>query len=394
MPGAVALIVAAGRGARFGAGADGTAKQYRRLGGRPLLARAVQAFAEAEGIDAVRVVIHEDDRALYDDAVGHMDLLAPVVGGATRQDSVRLGLESLADDGFQTVLIHDAVRPLVDAGVIARVLAALATHAGAVPALAAVDSLARAADGIVTDIVPRDALWRAQTPQGFAFAAILAAHRDAQDQGQGDFSDDAAVATWAGLEVAVVAGSEDNLKITTEDDLARAERLLAAAGGYRLGQGFDVHAFGPEGSGPLRLGGIDLPFDRGLGGHSDADAVLHAVTDAILGALAEGDIGSHFPPGDPAWKDADSARFLGFARDRLGARGGRVSHVDVTIICERPKIAPHRDDMRRRLAELLETETDRISIKATTTEGLGALGKGDGIAAQAAVTVFFEGPAR
>lgn len=390
MAGCVALIVAAGRGARLGAeGTEGapSPKQYTLLCGRPMLSHAVAAFLDSDAVAAVRVVIHADDRARYDDAVGHLSLLEPVQGGASRQDSVRAGLESLAGEGFDSVLIHDAARPLVDAALIARTLEALAAHPGAVPALAVTDSLKRGAGGIILEAVERTELWRAQTPQGFSFTTILEAHRQAAALGTGGHTDDAAIAAAAGIEVALVPGAEDNFKITTREDLARAERLLAGAGETRTGPGFDVHAFGAEGSGPVRLCGVDVPHGRGLEGHSDADAGLHAATDAVLGALAEGDIGSHFPATDEAWKDADSATFLGHALGLLKARGGTLVHLDVTIICEHPKIAPHRAPMRAAMAAILGITIDRISVKATTTEGLGALGRGDGIAAQAVATI-------
>jgi len=352
-----------------------------------MLSHAVAAFLDSGAVAAVRVVIHADDRARYDDAVGHLSLLEPVQGGATRQDSVRLGLESLAGEGFDSVLIHDAARPLVDAALIARIIKALATHPGAVPALAVTDSLKRGAGGIILDAVDRTELWRAQTPQGFSFTTILDAHRKAAALGTGGHTDDAAIAAAAGIEVALVPGAQANFKITTREDLARAERLLAGAGETRTGQGFDVHAFGVEGSGPVRLCGVDVPHGRGLEGHSDADAGLHAVTDALLGALAEGDIGSHFPATIEAWKDADSAIFLDHALGLLKARGGTLVHLDVTIICEHPKIAPHRALMRAAMAAILGLTIDRISVKATTSEGLGALGRGDGIAAQAVATI-------
>ncbi|MDH3240463.1 MAG: bifunctional 2-C-methyl-D-erythritol 4-phosphate cytidylyltransferase/2-C-methyl-D-erythritol 2,4-cyclodiphosphate synthase [Alphaproteobacteria bacterium] len=399
MAGCVALIAAAGSGTRLGGplpGGDqppGTAppKQYRTLAGRPLLAHCATAFLQSGGVDAVAAVIGADDRAFYDEAVGHLPLREPVIGGPTRQDSVRRGLESLSDAGYDTVLIHDGARPLVPRDVIGRTLAALATHDGAVPAIAVSDSLKRGADNTIVEAVDRAGLYRAQTPQGFHFAAILAAHRQAASGGRTDFTDDAAVAAAAGLRIALVEGSEDNLKITTAGDLARAERMLAQGGEVRTGQGLDVHAFGEPGSGPVRLGGIDIAFDRGLAGHSDADAALHAATDAILGALAEGDIGSHFPPTESAWKDADSATFLSHAAALLKGRGGVLVNLDLTIICEAPKIAPHRAAMRARIAEILATTVERVSVKATTTEGLGALGRGDGIAAQAVATIRLGG---
>jgi 2-C-methyl-D-erythritol 4-phosphate cytidylyltransferase/2-C-methyl-D-erythritol 2,4-cyclodiphosphate synthase len=399
MPRCCALIAAAGRGRRLAgeaaagaAGCGGPPKQYLRLAGRPLIAHATAAFLDADGVDAVRCIIGADDRPLYDEAVGHLPLLDPVIGGASRQDSVRIGLESLADQGFGTVLIHDCARPLVPADLIARTLAALARHDGALPALPVTDSLKRAAGERVAGAVDRADLYRAQTPQGFVFAAILEAHRGAAAIGRGGFTDDAAVAEAAGLDVVLVPGSEDNLKITTVDDLSRAERLLAAGGEFRTGQGLDVHAFGAEGSGPIRLCGIDVPHGRGLTGHSDADVALHAATDAILGALAEGDIGSHFPPSDAAWKNADSALFLGQAARLLVKRGGTLVNLDLTVICETPKIAPHREAMRARIAEILSITPDRVGVKATTTEGLGMLGRGEGIAAEAIATIRLPRP--
>ena len=390
MSGCVALIVAAGRGARLGGVSDVGPKQYLPLAGRPILARAVEAFRRHAGIDAVRVVIHGDDRERYDAALGGLDILPPVTGGDTRQDSVRLGLESLAEAGFDTVLIHDAARPLVSRALIDGTLAGLAANDGVAPAIAVTDSLKRASELTIEEHVDRTGLWRAQTPQGFKFGAILDAHRRAADGGRAALSDDAAVASAAGMSVAIVPGEEENVKVTTSDDLRRAEGILAARTEYRTGLGLDVHAFAAEGSGPVRLCGIDIPHERGLAGHSDADAALHAATDAILGALAEGDIGRHFPPGDAAWKNADSRIFLRRAAEIAADRGAALAHLDITLICEVPKIAPHAEAMRARIAEILDVETGRVSVKATTTEGLGALGRGDGIAAQAIATLAVE----
>jgi 2-C-methyl-D-erythritol 4-phosphate cytidylyltransferase/2-C-methyl-D-erythritol 2,4-cyclodiphosphate synthase len=391
MAGCVALIVAAGRGTRLGnaLGTEDTPpKQYLPLAGRPMLALTVETFTNEASIDQVQVVIHGDDLPFYDAAMEGFVLPAPVNGGETRQDSVRLGLESLAGQGFQNVLIHDAARPLVDSAVIQRTLAALDVHDGAIPAIAVTDSLKRAQDGqTIGEDVDRTGLWRVQTPQGFGFEAILEAHREAARQGLGELTDDAAVASHGGLSLSMVQGDEDNLKITDLADFERAERILAAGFEYRTGQGYDVHAFTNDRSGPVRLCGIDIPHDRGLTGHSDADAALHAITDAVLGAMADGDIGSHFPPSDAAWRDADSEIFLRHAMEITSGRNATIIHVDVTIICEAPKIAPHRDAMRGRLSDILGLTLDRISIKATTTEGLGALGRGEGIAAQALVTV-------
>ena len=392
-----ALIVAAGRGRRVGGPLP---KQYRPLAGRAVLGHSMHRFATHPRIDRVRVVIDPADRPLYDDAVREGagiaagTLLAPVAGGATRQESVRNGLESLAKAPPDLVLIHDGARPLVPAAVIDEALDALAGHDGALPALAVSDSLKRAApEGVVVaGSVPREGLWRAQTPQGFRYPAILEAHRTAAG---GTLTDDAAVAERAGLSVALTAGDEDNLKITTEQDFARAERILAGqderAGAAppaletRVGMGFDVHRFGPGDH--LMLGGVAVPHDQGVVSHSDGDVVFHAIVDAILGAMAAGDIGTHFPPSDTAWRDADSARFVAHALALLAERGGRLRHVDVTLICQRPRIGPHRAAMVARLATVLGLAPARISLKATTTERLGFTGRGEGIAAQAVATV-------
>lgn len=375
----VALVVAAGRGSRFGAAVP---KQYATLGGRPLLGHSLEAFARHPRIDRVKAVIHPDDRALYERAAAGLDLLEPAAGGATRQDSVRRGLESLEALAPVAVLIHDGARPFVDAATIGRVLDALASAPGAIAALPVTDTLKRSAAGRVAATLERAGLWRAQTPQGFRFAEILAAHRDATGR---ELTDDAAVAERAGLPVALVEGAPENVKITTQDDLLRAERWLAGACQTRVGQGFDVHRFAPGDH--VMLCGLRVPHEAGLKGHSDADVGLHALTDALLGALGAGDIGVHFPPSDARWKDADSAVFLTHARDLVAARGGRIAHVDVTLVCERPRIGARRLEMVARLAELLGIEAERVSVKATTTEGLGFTGRGEGIAAQAVATL-------
>jgi 2-C-methyl-D-erythritol 4-phosphate cytidylyltransferase/2-C-methyl-D-erythritol 2,4-cyclodiphosphate synthase len=394
------LIVAAGRGTR--AGAD-IPKQYQAIGGKTLLSHAITAFASHPNVQHVQVVIHPDDGALYEDAVRGLALPAlnsvmrpPAQGGASRQESVRLGLEALAGSHPKNVLIHDGARPFTGNAIIDRVLAKLNTVAGAIPALAVTDTLKRGGIGkregniLIEGGVDRAGLWRAQTPQGFRFAEILAAHRKFAGK---DLTDDAAVAEAAGLEVALVEGEEENFKVTTAIDLARAEKLLssrlsdAPLSDIRVGSGFDVHAFAAEKTGPLMICGIEVPFDRSLLGHSDADVGLHAATDAILGALAEGDIGQHFPPNDPKWRGAPSDTFLRHAGALVAARGGVIGHLDVTIICERPKLAPHRAAMQSRIAEILGLKLSQISVKATTTEMLGFTGRGEGIAAQAIATL-------
>lgn len=377
---AVALIVAAGRGMR--AGAD-IPKQYRPLAGQAILRRACRAFLAHPGIATVQVVIHPDDRRLYDAAVGDLALPAPAPGGATRQESCRNGLEALdAGNAPDIVLIHDGARPLVDQDTIRRVLGALETGPAAIAAVPITDTLKRAdGDNTAVDTVARAGLWRAQTPQGFHFPAILAAHRALAGQ---SLTDDAAVAEAADLPVKLVPGHEDNMKITTEDDFDRAERLLGG-GDIRVATGFDVHRF--SAGDQVTLCGISIAHDQGLSGHSDADVGLHALTDALLGALGADDIGSHFPPSDPRWRDADSAGFLKHAVSLVAARGGDIRHLDVTLICEQPKIGPHRQAMRERVAEIAGLPADRVSVKATTTEGLGFTGRGEGIAAQATATV-------
>lgn len=375
----VALIVAAGRGHR--AGGD-LPKQYRMLAGQSLLRRSCLAFLVHRRIGGVRAVVHPDDLGLYAEATAGLDMMPPVTGGATRQESARNGLESLADMAPQQVLIHDAARPLVDGGSIDRVLDALAEAPGALAAVPVIDTLKKAApDGTVSDTVEREGLWRAQTPQGFRYADILEAHRS---QAGRSLTDDASVAEAAGLRVVLATGAEENFKLTTEADFARAERMLGA-GDIRVGNGFDVHRFG-EGSN-VTLCGVKINFEKTLLGHSDADVGLHALTDALLGAIGDGDIGSHFPPSDPRWKGVDSSVFLRHAAMLVGGRGGAIHHLDVTLICEGPKIGPHREAMRSSIAEIAGVDIGRVSVKATTTERLGFTGRGEGIAAQATATV-------
>ena len=375
-----ALIVAAGRGTRFGGAVP---KQYLPLGAGTVLRHAVTAFARHRRVDGVQVVIRDEDRAIFAAATAGLSLLEPVPGGAERQDSVRLGLEALAPQGAARVLIHDGARPFPDGGLIDRVLDALDGAPAAIPALPLGDTIKRVEHGMIRETVDRSLLWRAQTPQGFHFPAILAAHHAAAGR---VLTDDAAVAEAAGIAPVVVAGSEDNLKVTTAQDLGAAERLLASRlGDIRVGQGFDVHGFAPGDH--VMICGVEIPHEQGLAGHSDADVGLHALTDALLGAIGAGDIGMHFPPGEPRWRGASSHHFLRHAAGLVRARGGSIAAVDVTVICERPKIGPHRARMIERIAEILEISADRISVKATTTERLGFTGRGEGIAAQAIATV-------
>lgn len=380
MSSTIALIVAAGRGTRLGGARP---KQYLPLAGLPLLRHSAATLAAHPRIDHVRVVYHPDDNDLYEDAVRGLDLLPPVPGGAARQDSVRLGLESLEELAPARVLIHDAARPFLDSETISRVVAALDDTAGAIPALPVSDTVKRSLDGNIVATLDRTNLYRAQTPQGFHYRPILVAHRAVAGE---ELSDDAAVAERAGITVRLVAGSEDNLKVTRPEDFAHAERLIAAsAGEFRTGQGFDVHAFGPGDH--IWLCGIKVPHDRGLIGHSDADVGLHALTDAILGAVGAGDIGMHFPPGDPKWRNAPSHLFLSHAAELVHQARGAIAHVDVTIICEKPRVGPHREAMVKRIAEILGLAPNRVSVKATTTEQLGFTGRGEGMAAQAVATL-------
>mgnify|MGYP005840973591 CR=1 FL=1 len=374
----VALVVAAGQGIRAGGEIP---KQYRSLGGRPVLRHSLVTLARHPRVDAVRVVVAQGHGPLYAQAAQGLDLLEPVAGGPSRQASVRLGLESLAGDPPDLVLIHDAARPFASARLIDRVLAALARHPAVLPALPVVDSLRRTRGERVLEDVDRADLVRVQTPQGFAFGAILDAHRSAPPLG---FGDDGAVAAWAGLPVVHVPGEEGNVKLTLPEDLEAAERRLARAALRRTGQGIDVHRLVPGRR--LVLAGVEIPSELGLEGHSDADVVLHALTDALLGTIGAGDIGSHFPPTDPRWRDAPSSLFVRRALELLAERGASVEHVDVTILAERPRIAPHRAAMRAKLAELLRLAEEAVSVKATTTEGLGFTGRGEGILASVLAT--------
>ena len=381
-----ALIVAAGRGSRFGGPLP---KQYALLAGQPVLRRTIAAFQTAPEIDRILVVIGPDDMPHYEGATTGLGLPAPILGGATRQQSVLKGIEALAVDPPDLVAVHDAARPFVRRDDIEACLAAASAEGidGAVLGIPLADTLKRVGDGnAVTDTVPRQNLWRAQTPQVFRFAALLAAHRAAAPLGTVEttaLTDDAAVAERAGLKVVMVAGSEDNRKITTADDLGTTPMES------RTALGFDVHGFAPGNA--VMLGGVAVPHSQTLAGHSDADVALHALTDAVLGTIGAGDIGKHFPPSDPQWRGVSSDRFLRHAVNLVAARGGRIVHLDVTIVCEAPKVGPHRDAMVNSIARIAGVSADRVSVKATTTEGLGFTGRREGIAAQAIATVELPG---
>jgi len=379
--GVTAIIVAAGSGQRAGGGVP---KQFRPIAGKPVLAHAFDAMAASRAIDRILVVVGDGQQDAARQALQDRTSAALIVGGATRRESVLAALEYLVDRGIDgSVLIHDAARPFLAPVVIDRLLTALKDTSGAIPVLAVADTLARGHEGVLGDVVDRSGVLRVQTPQAFAINVILDAHR--RWPADREATDDAQMARAAGHAVATVEGDAMLDKITTVADFHAAEARIAAAMSVRTGFGYDVHRLVEKES--LWLCGVLVPHDKGLSGHSDADVALHAVVDAMLGALAEGDIGAHFPPSDPKWRGAASARFLEFARDRVTARGGTISHVDVTIVCEAPKIGPHRDAMRARLAELLKIAPDRVSVKATTTERLGFAGRGEGIAAQAVATL-------
>lgn len=373
------LLMAAGTGQRFGAPQP---KQYLPLAGRPVIRHAAEALLAEGLVDRLLPVVAPGEEARVAAILDGLPVLPPTQGGATRAESVRAGLEALAADPPSVVLVHDAARPVIPPGTIAALRDALTHAPGAIPAQPVTDTLKRGAAARIIETVPREGLFRAQTPQAFRFDALLAAHR----AGDGSATDDAALLEAAGLPVALVPGGEANIKITWPEDLTRVEAHLMSRLIPRMGTGFDVHRL-VEGR-PLVLCGVTVPHPLGLYGHSDADVGIHALCDAIYGALAEGDIGRWFPPSEAQWKDADSARFLRHAAGRIAARGGVLANADITLICERPKITPHAPAMRARLAELLGVGIDAVSVKATTTERLGFPGRGEGIAAQAAAVVL------
>ncbi len=384
------LVVAAGRGARLGAERP---KQYLICAGKPLLAHTLEALTSAWPFSAATVAIRAADGALYDEALARLSPAAraaigpPAIGGVTRQRSVLAGLEALAAAAPDIVLIHDAARPFPSRELVARAVQAAAAHGAAAPGTRSSDTVKQVdEEGMVLATPPRAALRAVQTPQAFRFPLILEAHRRAAAEGVADLTDDVAVAEWAGAPAFVFDGDAGNLKVTTIEDLRAAEsRLMGGASETRVGQGFDVHAFAPGDH--VWLCGVRIPHPQGLSGHSDADVALHALADAIYGALAEGDIGAHFPPSDPQWKGAASHVFLAHAAARVRARGGFIVHLDATLICEAPKIGPHRAAMRARVAAIAGLDVGRVAVKATTTERLGFAGRGEGIACLATATL-------
>ena len=381
--GVAAVLVAAGRGFRAGGGAP---KQYRQVHGVPVIRHALSLFIDHPEIALVQPVIHHDDAAAFAGATAGLALRAAAFGGATRQISVRAGLEAIEKEQPRIVLVHDAARPFASPALISRAIAAGA-GGGAIPGLALTDTIKEVdTDGRVVDTLDRSRLRAVQTPQAFLYDGLLAAHRRAVMARRDDFTDDAALAEWAGIAVTIFEGEAGNMKLTTEEDFACiAAADWAALADVRTATGYDVHSF-VDGD-HVWLGGVCIPHARALSGHSDADAPLHALVDAILGALADGDIGAHFPPTDPQWRGAPSDRFLAFAVDRVRQRGGRIAHLDITIVCEAPCIGPHRDAMRARIAEIAGIGIDRVAVKATTNEKLGFIGRGEGIAAMATATI-------
>jgi 2-C-methyl-D-erythritol 4-phosphate cytidylyltransferase/2-C-methyl-D-erythritol 2,4-cyclodiphosphate synthase len=379
-----AILVAAGRGLRAGTGGP---KQYRMIGGQSVIFRAMDAFCTHPQISVVQPVLHPDDNAIFNAACAGLRHAVPAAGGATRQASVHAGLEALAGEKPHIVLIHDAARPFVSPGVISRAIEAAIKSDAAIPTIAVNDTVKLIDRSGNIEATPERARLRiAQTPQAFKYDVILEAHRRAAREGRSDFTDDAALAEWVGLTVATFEGDAANMKLTTPEDFIREEaRLAAQLGDIRTGTGYDVHAFG-EGD-HVMICGVRVPHTKGFLAHSDGDVGLHALVDAILGALADGDIGSHFPPSDMKWKGASSDQFLKYAVERIIARGGRVANLEVTLICERPKIGPLRDTMRARISEITGVNMSRVAVKATTSERLGFTGREEGIAATASATV-------
>jgi 2-C-methyl-D-erythritol 4-phosphate cytidylyltransferase/2-C-methyl-D-erythritol 2,4-cyclodiphosphate synthase len=383
-PTIAAIIVAGGRGLRAGPGGP---KQYRDIAGRTVIARALEPFANHSDVACVQPVCHADDGDAFAAAARGIPHLPPVAGGSSRQASVRAGLEALAAQAPGIVMIHDAARPFVSQALISRAIAAVKETGAAIPAIAVADTIKQVdvTEKIVGTPIRAD-LRIAQTPQVFLFDKILDAHRRAAHEGLHEFTDDAALAEWAGMTVKTFEGDALNIKLTTPEDFAREEaRLSAALADIRTGTGYDVHALGDGDH--VMICGVRVPFDRGFIAHSDGDVGLHALVDALLGALADGDIGSHFPPSDPKWKGASSDRFLEDAVRRVRDRGGRIANLEVTLICERPKIGPHRDVMRARIAEIAGVSVSRVAVKATTSERLGFTGREEGIAATASATI-------
>lgn len=384
-----ALIVAAGSGQRARSAEESLPKQFTIIGGRSVLQRAIDPFLSVSRITELHVVVGPAQERAFAQAVDVSTVDGVHIGSASRQASVRNGLRALAHNPPDAVLIHDAARPFISEKLIERVIDALDVSQAVLPALPVTSTLKRAADGFVTQTVAREGLYAAETPQGFSFCPILEAHERAMNETI-EFTDDAAIAEWAGMTVKIVSGEAENIKLTTGEDIAAANRRLTAEELHsrpdvRTGIGYDIHPFGPGAE--IWLGGVAVPHNRGLMGHSDADVILHALTDAVLGALGDGDIGKHFPPSDERWKGAASDAFLKDAAERVRGRGGIIANLDVTYVGEGPKLSPHRDIIRARIAEIVGITVDRVGVKATTNEGLGFIGRGEGAAAHAVATI-------
>ncbi len=385
------VIVAAGRGER--AGQEGGPKQYRLIGGAPVIRHTVKAFLATGYIGRIAIVVHKDDHDIAAEALaGLSGAITLVTGGATRQASTLLGLKAFAANPPANVMVHDAVRPFIDKELLARILKALDGVHGVIPALAVSDTLKKATKLVIDGTVDRHGLFAAQTPQAFPFDAIFKAHQSASAQGQDLFTDDAALSEWAGMHVRIVEGSPDNIKLTWKRDIELADQRLSSAFQFpdvRTGNGYDVHSFEPGDH--VTLCGVAIPHEAKLNGHSDADVALHALTDALLATRGAGDIGTHFPPSDPQWRGAASSIFVKHAAGIVRAAGGRIANADITLICEAPKIGPHREAMTAAVAEMLDLDLDRVSVKATTNEKLGFIGRKEGIAAIATATVVYPG---
>lgn len=387
----VALITACGRGNRMGYG-EGIPKQYLPIASVPMLRHSVLAFLNHPKIDDVLCIIHPDDVHLYEEAVAGLDLLNPIFGGDTRQSSIRTGLESLKEYNPKKVLIHDGVRPFVSKRILNGILEKLETHPAVIPAIAVEDTLKKYSDGKIEWTLERENLWRAQTPQGFLYKDILNSHIAFKDL---NFTDDSALNEYAGIPVAIVPGSQHNFKITTSEDYERAKRVAAiridnVARETRCGSGFDVHAFRDKKKNEddvIRIAGVDVKYHKKIEAHSDGDVAIHAIIDALLGAIGEGDIGEHFPPSDDKYKDMDSREMLRIIKQILVKKGAKILNIDLTIICQEPKISAHKADMKKFLAEDLNISDSRVNVKATTTEHLGFLGRKEGIAAQGTACV-------
>lgn len=377
----IAIIVAAGRGSRI---KGEIPKQYLKIGGETILGKSVRAFTSHRLVTGVKVVIHPDDVALYNEYLGDLKILPPSFGGELRKDSVHMGLESIRHLQPDYVLIHDGARPFVSHDIIDKVIKELENHKAVIPVVPVIDTIKQCESGIVLKTLDRDKLYATQTPQGFHYNIIAKIHRELENE---EMSDDAMLMEKFGIAIKTIEGEYQNFKITTKEDLMLAKTISGENKQVRTGIGFDVHAFIASRSGTIRMGGIDIPCEKSLEGHSDADVVLHAIVDALLGAMGKGDIGEYFPPSQPKWRGADSAIFVKYVKELLEEEKGIIQNIDVIIICELPKITPHKANMRKKISTILDIKQDQVNIKATTTEGLGFTGRKEGIAVQVVATI-------